>query len=286
MRAGELRGAGVEDLIVAVSDGDVSTVAEKAEGMGDEVNPRTCGEPQLAAHGALGEVEGAAFGYGDESPAHVKVGVETGVETADFAVLLVDPDSAGEFAEGSEGLAVGGRVALAGEVEDEGGATVEDGAARMREAHDGEELGDGDGWVTGGLAGWRVFGLGNLALDEFLLLALCAGAERAAVLPDEFVDFMGVDEEDPELASLGGLDVAVAVELLDDLLLAVGVVFAEGIHLALMGDDLAEEGWGVGDGGLRFCRGGRGLREERNRTKEQPCKKTKRHRRACGNFRA
>ena len=140
MDAGQLLRAGVEDLVVAVCDGDVDAIADEGEGVGDEVDLRSGGQPEMAAHRALGEGEGAAFGDGDESPAHVKVGVEVGGEAADFAVLFVDPDGAFELAEGSFGFAVGMRAAISGEVEDERWASVNDGTSRAGELHDGEQL--------------------------------------------------------------------------------------------------------------------------------------------------
>ena len=108
-------------------------------------------------------------------------------------------------------------------------------------------------------------------LDDLLLLALFVGIERVAIFADEFVDFVSVDEEDAELAGFGGVYVAVAVELLDDLVVAVGIVFADGVHLALMGDDFTEESGGVGDG-LGCCGArGLGLCEEQGGGEEKEC---------------
>lgn len=122
------------------------------------------------------------------------------------------------------------------------------------------------------------FGLCDGALEAGLLFALLAGCERVAVFGDELMDLVGVDEEDAVLTSFGGLDVAVAVETVDDFEFAVGVVFAERVHLALVGDDLAQERGGVGDGLRGRGARGRGLREEHSRTEKQDGKKAKWHR--------
>ena len=199
-------------------------------------------------HGALREVEGAAFVDGEDAPADVEVGVKDRIESADLEIVLVDPDGTGEVAEGFLRLAVNGYVVVAGEVKEDRRASVYSGAAGAGELHDGEQLGDGNVRSAGGMAEWSFLSLGDEALHDPLLLLLLAGAERMAVFADELVDFVSVDEEDAEVAGFGGLDAAVAVEPLDGLLLAVGVVFAEGVQLALVGDDFAQEGGGVGDG--------------------------------------
>jgi len=149
-------------------------------------------------------------------------------------------------------------LGVADEVEGDGVAAVERDAARVGNLHDGENAGDRDFAALHGLAGWELGGFFDLFGDALGFFFLFLGREVLAILLDQPLDMVAVDEEDLVFFGLGLLDVAAGVEVIGLLNFAKGIVLADFVELALVGLDLQHKGGDVGKRG--GARGGRWLR--------------------------
>lgn len=254
----------MEFAVVVVGDLNVGAKSEDANGVGDEVDVATGGQPEFVIDELLIEDEIAAFPDGEEAEAGVDIAVEMGDEAANFAILLVDPDGAGGVAGGFFGDAVGFRVGIAGEIEGDGAAAVEHDAARAGEIRHGKNAADADDdFAVGSLPGRSLLGFFDIFGDAVLLFLLLIGVEVSAIFFNQAPNLVGVDVEDFVLVGFGLFDAAVFIELVDHIGFVEGVVFLDGVHLALVIADLVEEGRDVGD------RRGRGLRRCKDRNAEK-----------------
>ena len=271
--AGLLLGVGVESAVVVVSDLDIGAKAEDGNGVGDEPDVAAGGEPELVVDELLIEGEVAALSDGEEAEAGVDIAVEPGDEAADFAVLLIDPDGAGGVAGGLFSDAVSFGVGIAGEIEDDSAAIVEHEAARAGEAGHGKDAADADDdFSVGSLAGRRLLGFFDVSGDAVLFFLLLVGVEFFTVPANKAADLVAVDVEDFVLFGVGLFDAAVLIEFVDKVGLVEGVIFLDGIHLALVIADLIEECGDIRNGrGGRLRRGKHGQGEGQQGEHEEKC---------------
>src|SRR5580698_6557218 len=87
-------------LIIAVAHGNIGAIADESDGVSDEVRLSRGRQPELVVNQFLVEGEVAALADREESEAEVKVVVEARNHSADFAILLVDPERSGKFLRG------------------------------------------------------------------------------------------------------------------------------------------------------------------------------------------
>jgi hypothetical protein len=143
------------------------------------------------------EVEGEALvDVENEAAADFEVVEEATLAADEDAILFVDPDGAGDVADDAFGLVVGFGVGIAGVVEDDGGAVVEEDAAGVGEGAQLEDAGDGDEVVAAGVGFFALAGallatfasFGYLLVDAVTFLLSFFGGEGFAVLSNDAVD--------------------------------------------------------------------------------------------------
>ncbi len=160
----------------------------------------------------------------------------------DGFVLLVDPDGAGEFMEDGFAGGVGFGPGVAGEVDGDGGAVVDELAAGVGEGAELEHAGEGDLVLAVGVGlvalcvGFvaAFFGFGDFLVDALVFFFLFFGGEVFAVFFEQAGYADAVEPEDFEFAGVVFLGVAVAVEAVERGGLAVDVVLLPGFGGALV----------------------------------------------------
>jgi hypothetical protein len=161
-------------------------------------------QPDLAVDVGEGDLEAeAVVDVGDQATGDFEVVEEVALGLDHDAVLFIGPDGSDEVADDFFGGVACGGVGVAGVIEDDGGAAVEQDAAGVGEGAELEDAGGGDELVAavvgvlafGVIAGAFGFGFGDFLVDAVALFFWLVGGGGGVLAGDDAVDADGVDGE-------------------------------------------------------------------------------------------